>query len=229
MSAALGNIEICVFDAYGTLYDFNSAVARHRDAIGPKADALAELWRAKQVQYTWLRNSMGAYAPFWQVTSDALDHCLAAFSITDESVREKLLGAYLALDPYPEVPAMLDRLKSAGKRLAILSNGNPEMLEPMVAASGLAGRFEALISVDTAKVFKVDPKTYELVKKTSGVSSGNVCFLSSNCWDAHGAAQFGFQTVWVNRGGLTDDNLPGKIATQIKDLSHLPSLLGVSQ
>jgi 2-haloacid dehalogenase len=220
-------IDLCVFDAYGTLYDFNSAVARHRAAIGPKADALSEMWRTKQIQYTWLRNSMGAYAPFWQVTGEALDNCLATFGISDRSVREKLLGAYLALDPFPEVPATLDRLKRAGKRLAILSNGNPEMLDPMVKASGLADRFEAVISVDAAKVFKVDAKGYRLVEARCGVKPDKVCFLSSNCWDAHGAAHFGFRTLWVNRGGVPEDNLPGKIVAQIKDLSHLPALLGV--
>jgi 2-haloacid dehalogenase len=221
-------IELCVFDAYGTLFDFNSAVARHRDAIGPKADALSEMWRSKQIQYTWLRNSMGAYAPFWQVTGEALDHCLAAQCITDPSVREKLMGAYLALDPFPEVPAMLDRLSRAGVRFAILSNGNPEMLDPMVRESGLAHRFEAVLSVDPVGVFKVDPKVYALVEARCDVKPANVCFLSSNCWDAHGAALFGFNTIWVNRAGAPDDNLPGKIAAQINDLSTLPSLLGVA-
>ena len=228
MSAALTGIEICVFDAYGTLFDFNSAVARHRAAIGPKADALSEMWRTKQIQYTWLRNSMGDYAPFWQVTGEALDHCLAAHSITDPSVRDRLMKAYLALDPFPEVQAMLDKLRRAGKRLAILSNGNPEMLDPMVKASGLADRFEAVLSVDAAKVFKVDPRTYMLVEQRLGVKPDKVCFLSSNCWDAHGAAHFGFQTFWVNRGGVPEDNLPGKVVAEIKDLSHLPALLGVA-
>src|SRR5215831_3495351 len=166
---SLTNIEICVFDAYGTLFDLHSAVARHRTAIGPKADALSEMWRTKQIQYTWLRNSMGVYAPFWQVTGEALDNCLATCGITDKSVREKLLGAYLALDPFPEVPAMLDKLRRVGKRLAILSNGNPEMLDPMVKASGLADRFEAVISVDAVKVFKVDPRTYSMVEARCGV------------------------------------------------------------
>jgi 2-haloacid dehalogenase len=233
MSAAplgvdLAGTEICVFDAYGTLFDFNSAVARHRSAIGPKADALSEMWRTKQIQYTWLRNSMGAYAPFWQVTGEALDNCLATHGIADPSVREKLMSAYLALDPFPEVPAMLDRLKRAGVRLAILSNGNPEMLDPMVKASGLADKFEAVLSVDAAKVFKVDPRTYRLVGARVGVAPDKVCFLSSNCWDAHGAAHFGFRTVWVNRGDVPEDNLPGKVVTQIKDLSHLPTLIGVA-
>jgi 2-haloacid dehalogenase len=228
MTPQLTGIEMCVFDAYGTLYDFNSAVARHRAAIGPKADALSELWRAKQIQYTWLRNSMGDYAPFWQVTGEALDHCLAAHGITDPSVRERLLGAYLALDPFPEVPATLDRLRRAGVRCAILSNGNPGMLDPMVEASGLAARFEAVLSVDAAKIFKVDPRTYGLVEARCGVKPGKVCFLSSNCWDAHGAARFGFNVVWVNRAGAPDDNLPGKIAGEVKDLSQLPALLGVA-
>jgi 2-haloacid dehalogenase len=222
------DIDICVFDAYGTLYDFNSAVARHRSAIGPKADALSDMWRTKQIQYTWLRNSMGAYAPFWQVTGEALDNCLATFGISDKGVRKKLMGAYLALDPFPEVLAILDKLKRAGKRLAILSNGNPEMLDPMVKASGFADRFEAVLSVDAAKVFKVDPRTYALVERRFGVKPGKVCFLSSNCWDAHGAAHFGFHTIWVNRGGVPEDNLPGKVVAQIKDLSRLPALLGVS-
>jgi 2-haloacid dehalogenase len=224
----LSNIEICVFDAYGTLFDFNSAVARHRGAIGPRADALSEMWRSKQIQYTWLRNSMGAYAPFWQVTGEALDHCLAAHGISDKSVREKLLSAYLTLDPYGEVPAMLDALKRAGKRLAILSNGNPEMLDPMVKASGMADRFDAVLSVDANKVFKVDRRAYELVEARCGVKPDGVCFLSSNCWDAHGAAHFGFKVVWVNRAGVPDDNLPGKLAAQMKDLSDLPALLGVA-
>ena len=228
MSGALAGIEICVFDAYGTLFDFNSAVARHRATVGPKADALSEMWRSKQIQYTWLRNSMGSYAKFWQVTGEALDHCLAAQGIADPGVRDKLLGAYLVLDPFVEVPAMLDRLKRAGVRLAILSNGNPEMLDPMVAASKLADRFEAVLSVDAVKVFKPDPRVYRLVEARCGVKPDKVCFLSSNCWDAHGAAHFGFPTVWVNRAAAPDDHLPGMLAGQIRDLSHLPALLGVS-
>ena len=228
MSGALVGTELCVFDAYGTLFDFNSAVARHRAAVGPKADALSDMWRAKQIQYTWLRNGMGAYAKFWQVTGEALDHCLAACGIADASVREKLMGAYLELDPFPEVPAMLEMLKRAGLRTAILSNGNPEMLDQMVTASGLAHDFEAVLSVDAAGVFKPDPRIYRLVEARCGVTPDKVCFLSSNCWDAHGAAHFGFRTVWVNRAGAPDDNLPGKTVAEIGDLSQLPSLLGVS-
>ena len=228
MSGALVDAEMCVFDAYGTLFDFNSAVARHRALIGPKADALSEMWRSKQIQYTWLRNGMGAYAKFWQVTGEALDHCLAVHGIPDPAVRDRLMSAYLALDPFAEVSAMLDALKRAGMRLAILSNGNPEMLDPMVKASGQAAQFEAVLSVDAVKVFKPDARTYRLVEARCGVKPGKVCFLSSNCWDAHGAAHFGFATAWVNRAGAPDDNLPGKSVAEFKDLSQLPSLLGVS-
>lgn len=224
----MDDIDICVFDAYGTLYDFNSAVARHRTVIGPKADALSVMWRTKQIEYTWLRNSMGAYAPFWQVTGEALDHCLQAHGIADAAVRERLHNAYLALDPFPEVPAMLARLRAAGKRLAILSNGNPAMLDPMVAASKLAGDFEAVLSVDAVKVFKPDPRVYRLVEARCGVKPERVCFLSSNCWDAHGAAHFGFKTVWVNRAGAPDDGLPGTPVATLRDLSQLPQLLGVA-
>lgn len=228
MASPLPATEICVFDAYGTLFDFNSAVARHRAAIGPSADALSELWRQKQIQYTWLRNGMGAHARFWQVTGEALDHCLAAHRVSDAAIREKLMGAYLSLDPFPEVPAMLDRLQRAGRRLAILSNGNPEMLEAAVAAAGLAGRFEALLSVEEVGVFKPDARVYRLVETRCGVKPDKVCFLSSNCWDAHGAAHFGFRTVWVNRAGAPDDNLPGTLAGQVRDLSELPGVLGVA-
>ncbi|WP_295142616.1 haloacid dehalogenase type II [uncultured Reyranella sp.] len=227
MAVILPGVEMCVFDAYGTLFDFNSAVVRHRRALGRSADALSELWRTKQIQYTWLRNAMGAYAPFWQVTGEALDHCLAAHRIADPAVRERLMGAYLALDPFPEAPGMLACLSRAGKRAAILSNGNSGMLDPMVTASGLAGHFEAVLSVDEAGVFKPDPRVYRLVEARCGVTPDKVCFLSSNCWDAHGAAQFGFRAVWVNRTGAPDDNLPGTLAAQIRDLSDLPDLIGV--
>ena len=227
MAVPLPGIEMCVFDAYGTLFDFNSAVARHRRAVGPSADALSELWRTKQIQYTWLRNAMGAYAPFWQVTGEALDHCLAAQRIADPAARERLMGAYLALEPFPEAPGMLACLTRAGMRTAILSNGNPGMLDPMVRASGLASHFEAVLSVEEATVFKPDPRAYRLVEARCGVTPDKVCFLSSNCWDAHGAAQFGFRTVWVNRTGAPNDNLPGTLSAEIRDLSELPDLIGV--
>ena len=228
MSAVLAGTEICVFDAYGTLFDFNSAVARHAASVGSKAASLSEMWRAKQIQYTWLRSGMGTYAKFWQVTGEALDHCLAAHGLADKALRDRLMNAYLGLDPFPEVPAMIKALRTVGLRLAILSNGNPEMLEPMVAASGLAADFDSVLSVDSVEVFKPDPRVYRLVEARHGVTPDKVCFLSANCWDAHGAAHFGFKAVWVNRAGAPDDGLPGKPVAELNDLSQLPALLGVA-
>jgi len=162
------------------------------------------------------------------VTGDALDFAFETMGLSDNTLHERLMNLYLELDSFPEVPAMLERLGRAGLRAAILSNGNPDMLDPMVRASGLAERFEAVISVDAARVFKVDRRAYELVEARCGVTPDKVCFLSSNCWDAHGAAHFGFRTVWINRAGAPDDNLPGSTVAQLKDLSGLPALLGVS-
>ena len=229
MTGTLADTEICVFDAYGTLFDFNSAVAHHRAAIGPKADALSEMWRSKQIQYTWLRNSMGAYAKFWQVTGEALDHCLAAHGIADPTrarqADERLSGAR-------SLPRSAGDARRAEARRACASPSCPTAIPKCSTrwskASGLADRFEAVLSVDAVKVFKPDAEVYRLVEARCGVKPDKVCFLSSNCWDAHGAAHFGFPTVWVNRAGAPDDNLPGTLVGQIHDLSHLPALLGVS-
>jgi 2-haloacid dehalogenase len=219
--------EMCVFDAYGTLFDFNSAVARHRAAIGPKADALADLWRNKQIQYTWLRNSMGVYDKFWQVTGEALDHCLAAHGISDAGVHDKLMRAYLALDPFPEVPGHARqaeaRRQAARHPVERQSRDARPHGEGVAAGRPLRGRAERR----RCQVFKPDQRVYRLVEQRCGVKPDKVCFLSSNCWDAHGAAHFGFATVWVNRARAPDDNLPGTTVATIDDLSHLPSLLGV--
>ena len=196
MSGALAGTEICVFDAYGTLFDFNSAVARHRGAIGPKADALSDMWRSKQIQYTWLRNSMGAYAKFWQVTGEALDHCLAA---------SRHRGPGRPRETAERLPGARSLSRSAGDARQAEDApgcGSPSCPTAIPRCStrwsrrrSLADRFEAVLSVDDAKVFKVDPKVYRLVEARCGVKPDKVCFLSSNCWDAHGAAHFGFSTA----------------------------------
>jgi 2-haloacid dehalogenase len=225
MSPPFSRIKVCVFDAYGTLFDFNSAVARHRAAIGPQADKLSELWRAKQIQYTWLRSLMGVYDPFWTVTREALDHSMAALGVADAATADRLMNAYRALDAFPEVPAMLDAVAAMGLRTAILSNGDPGMLQDAVHNAGLDGRFEALLSVDEVRIYKVAPQAYQLVLDRMGVAADEVCFQSSNCWDAHGAAHFGFDVAWVNRAGAPDDRLPGRIAVELRDLSGLADLL----
>lgn len=225
MSGALAGIELCVFDAYGTLFDFNSAVARHREAIGVQADRLSEMWRHKQISYTWLRSLMGAYAPFWQVTGDALDHCLEACAVTAPGIRDRLMDAYLNLEPFPEVRATLQALRGAGMRTAILSNGDPQMLGAVVRNTGLASLFDALYSVDAVKVFKTDPRVYRLATDGLGLAPGEICFLSSNGWDAHAAAHVGFQVCWINRAGAPRERLPGTPARELRSLEPLPSLV----
>lgn len=220
------SVKVCVFDAYGTLFDFNSAVARHRAEIGPQADRLSQMWRDKQIAYTWLRSLMGQYAPFWQVTGEALGHCLRACGLPpDGALHERLMQAYLALDPFPEIASTLDALRAANMRTAILSNGNPEMLETVVRNTGLAASFNALLSVDAVKVFKPDPRVYRLVTTHFDVAPTEVCFLSSNGWDAHGAATFGFRTLWVNRAGGPPEALPGTPAGELRTLAELPTLV----
>jgi 2-haloacid dehalogenase len=221
----MSGIKACVFDAYGTLFDFNSAVARHRDAIGAQADRLAEMWRAKQISYTWLRSLMGAYAPFWQVTGEALDHCLEACGITTPDIRDELMNAYLRLDPFPEVPATLRALRGGGMRTAILSNGDPGMLGEVVKNTGLHGQFDALYSVDAVRVFKPDPRVYALAADGLGLAAHEICFLSSNGWDAQGAAHFGFQVCWINRSGAPRERLPGLLARELRSLDALPALV----
>lgn len=220
------NIKVCVFDAYGTLFDFNSAVARHRAEIGPQADPLAQMWREKQISYTWARSLMGKYAPFWQVTGEALAHCLQTCDLPrDGALHDKLMQAYLVLDPFPEVRSTLDALHAAEMPLAILSNGNPEMLEAVVRNTGLSDFFNALLSVDTVKIFKPDPRVYRLVTDHFSVEPSDVCFLSSNGWDAHGAASFGFRTLWVNRAGAAPEGLPGTPRGELSTLAELPTLV----
>jgi len=220
------DIKVCVFDAYGTLFDFNSAVARHRVEIGAQTDRLAQMWREKQIGYTWWRSVMGKYAPFWQVTGEALSHCLQSCNLPPKgTLHEKLMQAYLVLDPFPEVRSTLDALHAAKMPLAILSNGNPDMLEAVVRNTGLADSFNALLSVDTVKVFKPDPRVYRLVTDHFSVAPRDVCFLSSNGWDAHAAASFGFRTLWVNRAGAAPEGLPGTPSGELRSLAELPTLV----
>ncbi len=220
-------ILACVFDAYGTLFDVHSAAARCRGDLGDKADALSDAWRQKQLQYTWLRSLMGAYVDFWQVTGDGLDYAMESVGIHDNAIRAKLLDLYLQLDAYPEVPAVLDRLKSARLTTAILSNGTPEMLDAAVRSAGLEKRLKHVLSVDEIGVYKPDPKVYQLAVDRVGALPREICFMSSNAWDACGAAHFGFQVVWVNRFDQPPERLPGKLKDEIWDLDALPAILGI--
>jgi 2-haloacid dehalogenase len=194
-----------VFDAYGTLFDVHSAVRRHAEAIGPDGPHFSEMWRAKQLEYSWVRSLMGSYADFWQLTEQALDFCLRRFPSVDPAIRPKLLDAYWRLDCYPEVPGVLKALKAAGARLAILSNGSPEMLEAAARSSALDQVLDDIFSVEAVKRFKTDPSVYELVTMNWRLYPQAVSFQSSNRWDIAGAAKFGFRTVWINRSNQPEE------------------------
>lgn len=217
---------VCVFDAYGTLYDFNSAAARCRDALGDKAEPLSALWRQKQLQYTWLRSLMGRYASFWQVTGEALDHAMAALGIADNGLRQRLMDCYHGLDAFPEVPGTLARLKAAGLRLAILSNGSPGMLAGAAERTGLDKLLEVSLSVDAVKVFKPAGIVYRLVTDHFAAPPDRVVFVSSNAWDAHAGADYGFRAVWLNRARAAAENMPGRLAAVRETVADLPALLG---
>lgn len=224
----LSGIRACVFDAYGTLFDFNSAVMRCRDAVGGDAEKLSEIWRTKQLQYTWLRSLMRTHADFWQVTGDALDYALAAVGIEDDALRQRLMDLYRTLDTFPEVPAVLRQLKDNGMATAILSNGAPDMLAAAVSAAGLDAVLDAQISVEDVGVYKPDPRVYQLAVDRLGVAAGEIAFMSSNAWDAVGAASFGFRVVWVNRYGQPHERLPAQHDIELGDLAPLPGIVGAA-
>lgn len=226
----LREIKACVFDAYGTLFDVNSAVNAQRAGLGARADDISTSWRDKQLAYTWLRSLMGRHADFWQVTGDALDYVLDehGFDASDPGypgLRDALLQAYLQLSPYPEVSATLRTLEQRRFRLAILSNGTPAMLHAAVDNAGLAAIFEAVLSVEAVGIFKPDMRVYQLAVEQLGLPRAQILYLSSNAWDVAGAASFGFRVIWVNRNGQPGERLPGQALARLADLSDVPALL----
>lgn len=227
MTNGLRGIKACVFDAYGTLFDFNSATDRCRSDLGGKADALSDIWRTKQLQYTWLRALMGRHAPFHQVTGDALDYALAAQDINDPALRGRLMDLYMNIDAFPEVPGVLATLKSAGMKTAILSNGSPEMLDAAVTHTGIGDSLDAVISVEEAGVFKPHFSVYQLAVDGFGVEAGEISFQSSNAWDAVAAATFGMRVVWVNRYGQPPERLTADADFEVENLDALPEILGL--
>ena len=223
-------IKACIFDAYGTLFDV--AAAARIAAEQPGQEKLAEVWprlaadwRAKQLQYTWLRAVTGDHTDFWSVTQDGLDWAMEATGVVDMALRERLLALYWELSAYPEVPEMLRALKAAGYQTGILSNGSPEMLEAAVSSAGVADTLDAVLSVETVQVFKPDARVYDMVGEKFGVSRDEVLFVSSNGWDAGCAAAYGFTTVWVNRAAEPIDRLPGRPAHVLTDLAPIPDLV----
>lgn len=194
-----------VFDAYGTLFDVHAAVRRHAGDVGPDHRLFSEVWRAKQLEYSWTRALMGAYADFWQLTEQALDYTLKRMPRVDPALRGRLLEAYWKLDCYPEVPAVLKGLKAQGARVAILSNGSPDMLRSAVDNAALDTVIDDIFSVDALKTYKTAPAVYDMVTTRYRLYPQAVSFQSSNRWDVAGAVKFGFRTVWVNRAGMPDE------------------------
>jgi 2-haloacid dehalogenase len=224
----LRGVRACVFDAYGTLFDFASAAEGCRDALGEHTNRLTSLWRDKQLQYTWLRAAAGRHADFWQVTGDALDFALETLGIDDAALRERLMRLYLSLDTFPEVPLVLRQLKTAGLRTAILSNGSPPMLDAVVKGAKLDGLLDAILSVEDAGVYKPHPKVYQLAVDRLSIPARAIAFQSSNAWDAHAASAFGMQVVWCNRYGQRRERLPGAPDREVRSLAELPALVGAS-
>lgn len=227
MAAPLATTTACVFDAYGTLFDFLSASKRCRDALGDKADALGQLWRTRQLEYSWLRSLMGVHADFWQVTGEALDFTMASLGIKDAALRNRLMDLFLHIEAFPDARRVLEALKRARRPALILSNGTPAMLEAAMKSANVAELIEAALSVESAGIYKPDRRVYELITARLKLPAERVCFVSSNGWDAAGAAHFGFRAVWANRGGAPRENLPGTLAAEIRDLDALPKLLGL--
>lgn len=219
------DVGACVFDAYGTLFDYGSAAARSKDRLGDDWQRLSQLWRAKQLEYTWLRSLMGRHADFWHVTAEALDYALAACGRADPVLRAFLMQQYLSLDAFPEVPATLDRLRAAGLKTAILSNGSPTMLVGAVNTAKLSDRLDAVLSVEAAGVFKPHPSAYQIAVDRLGLPAHRICFLSSNGWDAVGAAAFGLRTIWINRSRQPAERLPAAPEAEITSLAELEPLL----
>lgn len=219
-------VKACVFDAYGTLFDFAGAAADCHDVLGEKVGQLTALWRDRQLQYTWLRALQGRHADFWMVTGDALDFALETLDLRDLGLRDRLMKLYLTLDAFPEVPQVLHRLKRAGLQTAILSNGTPQMLDAAVKGAQLEGLLDAVLSVEEVGVYKPHPKVYQLAVERLGLPADAIAFQSSNAWDAYAAAAFGMQVVWCNRYGQRPERLPGRPQREVSSLSELPPLVG---
>ncbi|SDE86810.1 haloacid dehalogenase type II [Rhodospira trueperi] len=216
----------CLFDAYGTLFDVTAAARHLKDEIGPSWEDLAETWRVRQVEYTWLRSLMDRYTDFRAITAEALDYALdATGQAPSTTLRDRLMGLYMTLDAYPEVPAVLAALRDRGIGTAILSNGSPDMLKAACDSAGLTDLLDAVLSVDAVGIFKPAAAAYDLGRAHFGTDPERVMFVSSNGWDVAGAASFGYRTVWVNRRGAPAERLPGCPVAELDSLDRLPDLL----
>jgi 2-haloacid dehalogenase len=224
-AAPLQGVRAAVFDAYGTLFDVASASERAREALGERWQPLADLWRQKQLQYTWLRSLMGRHADFWRVTGDALDFAMESLGIRDGGLRERLMALYERLDAYPEARPALEALRGAGLRTAILSNGSPRMLAEAGAAAGITSLLDAVLSVESVGIYKPSPAVYRLALDELRLWPNEVLFVSANGWDACGAKAFGLRVAWCNRSGQPPERLPEQPDFVVRSLAELPALV----
>lgn len=218
-------VDAVVFDVYGTLIDVAAAVAPARPALGDRADRLGDLWRRKQLEYSWLRSLMRAHRDFEGLTADALGWAMAALGADDPGLRERLLEGYRRLPAFAEAAGALDVLRADGLRLAVLSNGTAAMLEEVLAAAGLRARLELVLSIDAVGIFKPAPEVYRLATMALDLPAARIAFVSANPWDAHAAAWNGFRAIRVDRAGLPDDRLPGAPERTVASLVELPGAL----
>ena len=218
------NIKAIIFDAYGTLFDVNSAAEKCKDKIGDKWEGFANFWRTTQLEYTWLRSLMKRHKNFWQITEDSLDKSMKTFNI-DSAMKNELLNLYKALSPFKEVPETLKKLKERNLRLAILSNGTPSLLTQLVKNNNIDNLFDDLFSIEEVGIYKPDTKVYDLPIKKYKIEKSQVAFLSANTWDVSGGGNYGYQSIWVNRNNDIFDNLDYKPINQIKNLNELINLI----
>jgi 2-haloacid dehalogenase len=218
------NIKAIIFDAYGTLFDVNSAAEKCRSKIGDKWESFANYWRKTQLEYTWLRSLMGRHKDFWQITEDSLDKSMQAFNI-NKAMKNELLDLYKILSPYPEVKETLEKLKEKRYKLAILSNGTPALLNELVKSNGLQNLFDDIFSIEEVKIYKPSSKVYDMPIKKYNIKHEEVAFLSANTWDVSGGGNYGFASVWVNRNKNIFDNLDYKPKNEISGLNQLIDIL----
>ena len=218
------NIKAIIFDAYGTLFDVNSAAEKCKDKIGDKWEAFANFWRTTQLEYTWLRSLMKRHKDFWQITEDSLDKSMKAFNI-DPKMKKELLNLYKVLSPFKEVPKTLKTLKERNFKLAILSNGTPSLLNELVKSNNLNDLFNDLFSIEEVGIYKPDSKVYDMPIKKYKIEKNEVVFLSANTWDVSGGGNYGFNSIWVNRNNSIFDNLDYKPRNEIKNLNELTKLI----
>ena len=218
------NIKACVFDAYGTLFDVNSAAAKCKEKLGSKWEGFANAWRTTQLEYTWLRSLMRKHKNFWEITEDSLDHTMETFKIKKE-MRNELLDLYKKLSPYSEVKKCLEELKNKKVKIAILSNGNPDLLNKLVLNNNMESYFDDIFSIESVGIYKPDSKVYAIPIEKYDCKPENICFLSSNTWDVSGGGVFGYNAIWVNRFNKVFDKLSYKPKFVIKNLKELLKII----